>query len=248
MTGRLAMSGRPGRNLRIRYLIAGAVLAVLWVGHAGEPAWAHALRLGLVLVTVRPLMLMTRRFYMRHWDSEASQTRAIVVLIVIRLLALAGALVVGTLIEQWVTHRSDSVHLLTVLRFLLLVATIPIQLRLMRRRGPAAAAALGRVRWNWLLLVKAGLVAVALGAQVLLEMWLGRPADYIVAVGLLVAVAVLGLRLHRRLFGRAAAALRPAPDDGIQAPGAGAGVTAVQAAGTASAGPSPDGASAPAST
>ena len=39
-------SGRAARSraLRIRYAILGAVLAGLWVGHSGEPAWEHALR------------------------------------------------------------------------------------------------------------------------------------------------------------------------------------------------------------
>jgi hypothetical protein len=186
-------------RLRVRYLIAGAVFAVLWIGHASEPAWAHALRVGLVLITVRPLVMLSRRYYARHWSSQASQTRGIAILIAIRILALVAALVAGTLIEKLVAHQSYSVHSLTVLRFALLVVTIPIQVRFLRSR--AGAAALSRVRWNWLFVAKAALVLAALGAQILLDGIMGKPADLVVAAGLLISIAVLGPMLHGRMFG-----------------------------------------------
>jgi hypothetical protein len=186
------------RRLQVRYLVVGAVLALLWIGHGSEPAWAHALRVGLVLVTVRPLVMLTRRYYARHWSSETSQTRAIVVVIAIRVLALAAALVAGTLIERLAAHHSYEVHWLTALRFVLLLATIPVQVRFLRRR--AGAAGLGRARWNWLIAAKAALVLAALGVQVALDGVLGKHADLVVAAGLLVTVAVVGPRLHRRLF------------------------------------------------
>jgi GLTT repeat (6 copies) len=194
--------GRVAR-LRVRYFIAGAVLAALWVGHSNEPPWAHALRIGLVLATVRPLVILSRRYYARRLGSGASQTRAIVVLIGTRLLALAGALLIGTLIERLITHQSDSVHWLTLLRFGLLLATIPLQLRLLRNRpaGRRAATMLNRARWNWLLLAKAALVGAALGLEVALDGVLGKRADLVVAALLLIAVATLGPRLHARLFG-----------------------------------------------
>jgi hypothetical protein len=191
------------RQLRMRYLIAGAVLAGLWVGHANEPAWAHALRIGLILVTVRPLVILSRRYYARRWGSQASQTRAIVVLISTRLLALAGALVIATLVERLITHQPDSLKWLTLLRVGLLLATIPMQLRFMRNRATSnqAATMLNSARWNWLLVAKAALVAAALGLQVALDAVVGKRADLIVAVLMLAAVATLGPRLHARLFG-----------------------------------------------
>lgn len=192
-------SANLARRLQVRYLIAGAVLALLWIGHGNEPAWAHALRVGLVLVTVRPLVMLSRRYYARHWSSETSQNRAIAILIAIRVLALAAALGVGTLIERLVAHQSYSVHSLTVLRFAVLLLTIPIQVRFLRSR--TGAAAIGRARWNWLIAAKAALVLAALGAQVVLDSVLGKPADLVVAAGLLVTVALAGPRLHRRLFG-----------------------------------------------
>jgi hypothetical protein len=206
-------SADPARRLRARYLIAGAVLALLWIGHASEPAWAHALRVGLVLVTVRPLVMLSRRYYADHWSSQASQTRAIAILIAIRVLALAAALVAGTLIERLVAHHSYSVHWLTVLRFALLLVTIPIQVKFLRRR--AGAAALSRARWNWLIAAKAALVLAALGAQIGLEAVLGKSADLVVAAALLVTVAAAGPKLHRRLFGgrRLAEVAAPPTDD-----------------------------------
>ncbi len=187
------------RRQRMRYFIVGAAFALLWVGHASEPAWAHALRLGLVLVTVRPLVMLTRRYYARHWSSEASQARAIAIVVAVRVLALAAALEAGTLIERAVAHHSYSVGWLTGQRFVLLLATIPVQLRFMRSR--AGAAGLGRARWNWLLAAKAGLVLAALGVQVALDGVIGKRADFVVAAGLLVTVTFLGPRLHRHLFG-----------------------------------------------
>lgn len=208
------------QQLRVRYLMAGAVLAALWIGHANEPAWAHALRIGLILVTVRPLVILSRRYYARRWGSQASQTRAIVVLIGTRLLALAGALVVGTLVERLITHQPDSLKLLTLLRVGLLLATIPLQLKFMRNRAASrqAAAMLKSARWNWLLVAKAALVAAALGLQVALDAVVGNRADLIVAVLMLVAVATLGPRLHARIFGTSGAVpVRPSPAESLSA-------------------------------
>ena len=208
------------QQLRVRYLMAGAVLAALWIGHANEPAWAHALRIGLILVTVRPLVILSRRYYARRWGSQASQRRAIVVLIGTRLLALAGALVLGTLVERLITHQPDSLRLLTLLRVGLLLATIPLQLRFMRNRAASrqAAAMLKSARWNWLLVAKAALVAAALGLQVALDAVLGNRADLIVAVLMLVAVATLGPRLHARIFGTSGAVpARPSPAESLSA-------------------------------
>lgn len=208
------------QQLRVRYLMAGAVLAALWIGHANEPAWAHALRIGLILVTVRPLVILSRRYYARRWGSQASQRRAIVVLIGTRLLALAGALVLGTLVERLITHQPDSLKLLTLLRVGLLLATIPLQLRFMRNRAASrqAAAMLKSARWNWLLVAKAALVAAALGLQVALDAVLGNRADLIVAVLMLVAVATLGPRLHARIFGTSGAVpVRPSPAESLSA-------------------------------
>ena len=208
------------QQLRVRYLMAGAVLAALWVGHANEPAWAHALRIGLILVTIRPLVILSRRYYARRWGSQASQTRAIVVLIGTRLLALAGALVLGTLVERLITHQPDSLKWLTLLRVGLLFATIPLQLRFIRNRAAShqAAAMLRGARWNWLLVAKAALVAAALGLQVALDAALGNRADLIVAVLMLVAVATLGPRLHARIFGTGGAVpVRPSPSESLSA-------------------------------
>jgi hypothetical protein len=207
------MTEDPARRMRVRYLIVGAVLALLWVGHGGEPAWAHALRVGLVLVTVRPLVMLSRRYYARHWSSQAGQTRAIAILIAVRLLGVAAALIAGTLIEQLATGHSYELRWMIVLRFMLLLVTIPLQVRFLRSR--TGAAALGRVRWNWLIPAKAALVLAALGAQIGLGEVLGNRADLVVAVGLLVTVALLGPVLHSRLFGarRTPSAAPPPADD-----------------------------------
>ncbi|WP_028933716.1 hypothetical protein [Pseudonocardia spinosispora] len=49
------------RALRLRYGAIGLVLGVIWVAHASEPAWEHAVR-ALVLVAVAvPLILRARK-------------------------------------------------------------------------------------------------------------------------------------------------------------------------------------------
>lgn len=210
------MAADLAHRLRVRYLIVGAALALLWIGHGNEPAWAHALRIGIVLVTVRPLVMLSRRYYARHWSSQASQNRGIAILIGIRVLGLAAALEVGTLAERLIAHQSYSVHSLTVLRFVLLLATIPLQVKLLRSR--AGANAIGRMRWNWVMLAKAALVLAALGVQILLDAVVGKHADIIVAAGLLVTVALLGPRLHGRLFGGRPAPAAAAPSRGDREP------------------------------
>jgi hypothetical protein len=207
---------RAARALRIRYAALGVVLAVLWVGHSGEPAWEHALRTVLVLLTIRPLLRMTVRYRVRQARSPASTSRDVAWLIAFRLAVVGAALgaswLIGDLLDP--AHHHGSVRALVV-RLLLLALTIPLQLRFARDyrgRGLDGGAAFGP-SWGRFVSAKVALILVALGAEVLLQRWLGGGADLVVAAGLLVTVAGLGPWAHRRYFVRAVAARSPDPHE-----------------------------------
>lgn len=195
-----AQAQAQARALRIRYAVAGVVLAALWIGHQGEPEWEHALRTLLVLIAISPLMNLTRRYRARRAGPESHPSSALMWLIAVRLVFVGVALGVSWLVGRLlVPHHADSVRSL-VLRLLLLAATVPLQLRIERQRrarGPARTAA-SRLSLSRIRVAKVGLVLVALGAEWLLQLWTQR-ADLIVAAGLLVTVALLGPRIHRHL-------------------------------------------------
>ena len=187
------------RALRIRYAVLGLVLAALWVGRSGEPAWEHALRTVAVMLTIRPLLRVTLRYRLRELRSQASASRYVAWLIAIRLTMVGAALGVSWLIGYLLdpAHRHATVRAL-VLRLALLALTIPLQLYVERRhRGPGHAAA-SPMLWRRFITAKVGLVLVALGAEVLLQHWLGPRADLVVAAGLFVTVTLLGPWVHRR--------------------------------------------------
>lgn len=194
-------SGRAARSraLRIRYAILGAVLAGLWVGHSGEPAWEHALRTVAVLLTIRPLLWVTLRYRLRQARAGASTSDYLTWLIAMRLAVVAGALGVSWLIGYLLdpAHRHWGVHTL-LLRLLVLALTIPLQVRAQRRYRGGRGGPQARLLWGRLITAKIGLILAALGAEVLLQRWLGGSADLLVAAGLFAVVALLGPWAHRR--------------------------------------------------
>lgn len=185
--------------LPIRYAILGAVLAGLWVGHSGEPAWEHALRTVAVLLTIRPLLWVTLRYRLRQARSGASTSDYLTWLIAMRLAVVAGALGVSWLIGYLLdpAHRHWGVHTL-LLRLLVLALTIPLQVRAARRYRGGRGGPQARLLWGRLITAKIGLILAALGAEVLLQRWLGGSADLLVAAGLFAVVALLGPWAHRR--------------------------------------------------
>ena len=181
------------QRLRIRYAILGAVMAFLWIGHQGEPAWIHALRLLLVLLTITPLMALTRRYYQRR--------AALYWLVGIRVITVFLALAIGLLVSHWLApHHSDSVRLIIV-RGGLLALTIPLQIRFERKRQAAGINRPLPIRSPMIIAAKLALVLVALGAEWLLSLWTNS-ADLIVAIAVFVTVALLGPKAHPYLINR----------------------------------------------
>lgn len=209
------------KALRARYAILGAVMAFLWIGNNSEPAWVHALRLLLVLATIAPLLTLTRRYYARRAASKQQRPRAALYwLIGIRVATVTIALGLGWLVgDLFAPHHSDPARLIA-LRLGLLAVTIPMQIRLERRRQAVGVARPLTVRSPRIIAAKFVLVLVALGAEWLIGMWTPN-ADLIVAAALFGTVAWLGPKLNRYFFNPAARS-RPAtgqaPDEPTPGP------------------------------
>lgn len=198
---------RRAKILRVRYAVLGVVMAFLWIGHKGEPAWVHAVRLLLVLLTITPLMALTRRYYAsRAARKQPHPNAALYWLVSVRVLTVGVALGVGWLVSHLlVPHHNDSVRLIAV-RVVLLAVTIPVQIRFERRRQAAGIVRPLPIRSPRIIGAKLALVLVAFGAEWLLGK-VTPDADLIVAVGVFVVVALLGPKVHYYLTGRRRQAL-----------------------------------------
>jgi hypothetical protein len=222
--GQTAVSDAIARRekvLRVRYAILGAVMAFLWIGNNSEPAWVRALRLLLVLVTIAPLLTLTRRYYTRHAASKQQHPRAALYwLIGIRVATVTIALGLGWLVgDLFAPHHNDPGRLIA-LRFGLLAVTIPIQIRLERRRQAMGVVRPLMVRSPRIIAAKFVLVLAALGAEWLIGMWTSS-ADLIVAAGLFGTVTWFGPKLNRYFFNPAEQsrpATRQAPDEPTPGP------------------------------
>jgi hypothetical protein len=212
------------KRLRIRYAILGAVMAFLWIGHKGEPAWVHAVRLLLVLLTITPLMSLTRRYYQRRAARGGQRGQggqhpkaALYWLVGVRVATVFLALAIGWLVSHLLApHHSDSVRLIIV-RGGLLALTIPLQIRFERRRQAAGINRPLPIRSPRIIGAKLVLVLIAFGAEWLLGLWTSS-ADLIVAVAVFATVALLGPKVHPYLLTvkRPAWPRRPAKDRPVQ--------------------------------
>lgn len=110
---------------------------------------------------------------------------------------LVIGLVIGAL---WIVHSNEPLweHAARTLAVLVAVPLLaaPVLAWWRKRRGSTDARHISLVRF---VAAKALLVGVALGVDVLLSLWLPGVADFIVAGGLFVAIAVLGPLYHHLL-------------------------------------------------
>ena len=212
-------------RLRIRYAILGLVFAVLWVGHQGEPAWVHAVRLVLVLVTIPPLLALTQRYRERQVKAASRKhpNASLYWLVGTRVVVVSIALGLGQLVGHLVApHHNDTIRQL-VIRIAVLALTLPFQVRFERRRQAAGLPPRVQARSPLIIAAKFVLVLLALGAEWLIGRWTAQ-ADVIVAAGLFVIVAALGPTLHPYLVGsrrkEAVGGSPPAPDGaaGVEPP------------------------------
>ena len=110
---------------------------------------------------------------------------------------LVIGLVIGAL---WIAHRNEPLweHAARTLAVLVAVPILaaPLLAWWRKRHGSANTRRVSLVRF---VAAKALLVGVALGVDVLLSLWLPGVADFVVAGGLFVAIAVLGPLYHHLL-------------------------------------------------
>ncbi|GGU70810.1 hypothetical protein GCM10010211_40640 [Streptomyces albospinus] len=189
------------RKLRIRYAVAGVVMALTWMGEGGEPAWAHALRTSVILLIVPPLLLRSNRRLTQQVYEAADPRWAIARLITVRTAIVGGALVAAYLLGCLLDPHSAQPAASLGVRLLVVLLTVPLQIRLAHRTRtsevhPSAGPVLSAPR---LIAAKLTLIIAALLAQMLLD-GVTHHADVIVAVAIAVAAAGLGPKIHARLL------------------------------------------------
>jgi hypothetical protein len=98
------MNARAALAVRIRYLVAGLVLGLIWAWHADEPPWEHVLRLAIVVLILAPILhfapqvLGIRRARARTRTRTRTRTRNVSWL---RVLAAKVPLVGLALLADW---------------------------------------------------------------------------------------------------------------------------------------------------
>ena len=194
------------KSLRIRYAAGGLIVGVILIGagHTGLPMWVDALSFLAMFVAVLPLIRLTRRQEARAAGVAVPLSRRIA----LRVVFLAIGVIVGGLVSYALVpvDAESSVVRTVAVRLVLLVVSIPLQLRMARRRENRASAASATnispakrlVPWR-LIVAKIVLLGVGLGLAGLLTRWTSH-ADILVAVLLVLAGALAGPTVHRYLF------------------------------------------------
>jgi hypothetical protein len=202
-----AADARDRRVLRVRYGVVGVALAVAWVGGSREPAWEHAVRVVLMLVSVGPLLWFARRRAARGVDLRKVAPGWLVAgAIAFKAIHLALAFGVATLLDQLLARQvaGSGGHdrlAFSAIRVLALVGLVLGARWYERRHGTGRAGLTGRRSWPRFAAAKLAVIGCAVGLQ-----WLLTPlpgADLWVAGAVALAVALLGPPLHPHLAGAA---------------------------------------------
>jgi hypothetical protein len=142
------MIARAALAIRIRYLVAGLVLGLVWAWHAGEPLWEHVLRLVIVVLILAPILhllpqiLGVRRTRTRTRARARSVAWPRVLAAKVPLIALA--LLADWGLRHWMTARASGI--ITGVAMAVAVATLgPVLHTRLFVAAPAAGSA-GAVR------------------------------------------------------------------------------------------------------
>ncbi|GLW16520.1 hypothetical protein Stsp01_32630 [Streptomyces sp. NBRC 13847] len=189
------------RKLRLRYVGIGLWMAFTWCGEGNAPAWEHALRTLVILLILPPLLLRTNRHLTHKLYESAHPGRVIAQLITARIAAVTIAFGAGFLLGHLLDPHAARSPVLPALGFLLLLASIPAQIRHAHRTRtatthPATQRALSAPR---LIATKLTLITTALLAQLLLTPYL-PDATFAVAAALFLTTATLGPKAHHRFL------------------------------------------------
>jgi hypothetical protein len=114
------MTGRAALAIRIRYLVAGIFLGLVWAWHADKPLWEHVLKLAIVLLLVAPILRVARQAL----GARRGRTRSVSWP---RLLAAKVPLLVLALLADWGLRHwmsATSSGLVTAVAVAVAVATL----------------------------------------------------------------------------------------------------------------------------
>ncbi|MFE0187867.1 hypothetical protein [Streptomyces sp. NPDC058989] len=191
----------PARNIRRAYVVAGLVLALMWIGEGDEPAWAHAVRAIFLLLLLPPLLLRTNRRLSAAFHESARPGPALARLITARVLIVDAALVAGALFGHLLDPHTPVDTRALAIRLLLVLLTVPLQIRAAGRAraagiDPSTRPTLSAPR---LICAKLGLIAAALLMEMLLDPYVAD-AQLLIAAAMAVGVAALGPKIHPRLL------------------------------------------------
>ncbi|MEV6569087.1 hypothetical protein [Streptomyces kronopolitis] len=189
------------RKLRLRYAAIGLWMAFTWCGEGNAPAWEHALRTLVILLILPPLLLRADRHLTHKLYESAHPGRVIAQLITARIAVVTVAFGTSLLLGYLLDPHADRSPVLPAAGFLLLLASIPAQIRRAHRTRagtthPATQPALSAPR---LITTKLTLITAALLAQLLLTPYLPN-ATYAVAAALFLTTATFGPAVHGRFL------------------------------------------------
>ncbi|GGX12912.1 hypothetical protein [Streptomyces noursei] len=189
------------RMLRLRYAATGVFMAFTWIGEGNAPAWEHALRTLVILLTLPPLLLRTNRRLTHELYETTRPTRVIVQLVTARIVIIVAAFGTSALVGHLLDPHTGRSPVLPAAGLALLLLSIPVQVRRAHRtradrRHPSSRPAPSAPR---LITAKLVLIAAGLLAQLLLGAYVDN-ATYVVAVAIATTATVLGPAVHRWLL------------------------------------------------
>lgn len=189
------------RKLRIRYLAAGFWIAFTWIGEGDAPAWEHALRTLVILLTLPPSLLRANRHFTHKLYESARPGRVIAQLITARIVIITAAFGTSNLLGRLLDPGTAHPPVLPAIGFALLLLSIPAQVRHAHRTRartthPSAQPTLSAPRLMAVKLIK---VTAALVTQLLLTPFVPN-ATYVVAAALFLTSATLGPKIHRNFL------------------------------------------------
>jgi len=116
------MIARAALAIRIRYLVAGVVLGLIWAWHADEPPWEHVLRLVVVVLILAPILRLAPQLLGVRGVRSRSRSVSWPRLLAAKVPLLALALLADWGLHHWMTATASG--LVTAAALAAAVATL----------------------------------------------------------------------------------------------------------------------------
>jgi hypothetical protein len=126
----------PRRSIRIRYAVAGLILAVAWVWRENTPAWEHALRVLVVLLVIVPTVRWARQRRAAASGGAVGPPFLTRTLVLAKLTLVVAGLGVEWALERWMP-RTDAAACVAVALGLAIAIGGPY----LQRRSPLRSVA-----------------------------------------------------------------------------------------------------------